>query len=121
MIPRVIIADDEFDFVDVFSSLLELKGISVVGVAYDGKKAVELCKKLKPDIIFSDVRMPYYDGYYVAKEICKMNSRPKIVLMTGSPTAEITVSLSDLSVDAIIPKPSDIKKILELIRSFQSN
>lgn len=120
MIPRVIIVDDEFDFVDIFRSLLELKEISVVGVAYNGKDAINLCKKLKPDIVFSDVKMPNHDGYYVAREICKMNPRPKIVMMTGSPTAEVTISLSDLSVDAIICKPADIEKILKLVKDLVS-
>lgn len=112
------IADDEIDFADVFSSLLELKGISVVGIAINGKEAVEMCEKLRPDIVFSDVRMPHYDGYYVAREIKKMKYRPKIVLITGSPTAEVTVELNDLSVDAIICKPIDIKKIMELINDL---
>lgn len=118
MTPKVMIADDEIDFADVFSSLLELKGISVVGIAINGKEAVEMCEKLRPDIVFSDVRMPHYDGYYVAREIKKMKYRPKIVLITGSPTAEVTVELNDLSVDAIICKPIDIKKIMELINDL---
>lgn len=120
MIPRVMILDDEQDFVDAFSSLLKLKGIFVVGVAHNGKDIVNLCKNLNPDIVFSDVRMPYYDGYYVAKEICKMSARPKLVLITGSPTAEITTSLHNLEVDAIICKPIDIERILELIKDFSN-
>lgn len=118
MTPRVIIADDEYDLAEIFSSLLELKGISVVGVATNGKEAMEMCKKLRPDIVFSDVKMPYYDGYYVAREIKKLKHRPKIVLITGSPTAEVTVELNNLIVDAIICKPVDIHKVIALIKDL---
>ena len=57
MVDRIItsiVIDDDLDTVELFSEYLEIKGIHVVGKGYDGKEAVELYQKLKPDVIFLD-------------------------------------------------------------------
>ncbi len=107
---KVVIVDDELDFVKIFEELLGMRGIKVIGTAYNGKDAVELYKQRKPDIIFLDVKMPYYDGYYAAKEIFSVDKDAKIVLLTGSPTAEITAMIKNLPISAVICKPIDIEK-----------
>ncbi|MBI5146760.1 MAG: response regulator [Thaumarchaeota archaeon] len=112
---KVVIVDDEADFVKIFKELLEMRGINVVGTAYNGKDAVKLYKQKKPDILFLDVRMPYYDGYYATKEIFSLDKNAKIILLTGSPTVEITAMLKELPIAAIVCKPIDIEKIVFLI------
>lgn len=112
---KVVIVDDEVDFVKIFKELLEMRGINVVGTAYNGKDAVKLYKQKKPDILFLDVRMPYYDGYYATKEIFSLDKNAKIILLTGSPTVEITTMLKELPIAAIVCKPIDIEKVVFLI------
>ena len=59
---RVIIVDDHALFRDGLKGLLELRNIDVAGVAADGKEGIELAKKIQPDIILLDLRMPNMGG-----------------------------------------------------------
>ena len=118
---RVAIVDDEPDFVKIFKELLGMRGVKVVGTAYNGKDAIELYKQQKPDIIFLDVKMPYYDGYYATKEIFSIDKDAKIVLLTGSPTAEITAMIENLPISAVICKPIDIERVVFLIEKIVSS
>lgn len=117
---RVAIVDDEIDFVKIFKELLEMRGITVIGTAYNGKDALEMYKQKKPDVLFLDVKMPYYDGYYATKEIFSVDRNAKIILLTGSPTAEITAMSKKLPVSAIICKPIDIERVVFLIEKTLS-
>jgi len=102
-----IIVDDDFDTVEVFSEYLELSGINVVGKGYNGKDAVDLYQKLKPDVVFLDVLMPDYDGFYALKKIRQLDHDAKIIMVTASLTAQTSDELKDLNASAIIYKPYD--------------
>jgi DNA-binding NarL/FixJ family response regulator len=70
---RVIIADDHKIMRDGLRSLLgKQKGMEVVGEAEDGRKAVKLALKLKPDIIIMDLSMPKLNGIDAISEISSM-------------------------------------------------
>ena len=60
----IIIADDQKLFATSLKSVLENddKELSVIGIAGNGKEAVDLAGRLKPDLILMDVRMPIMDG-----------------------------------------------------------
>lgn len=60
----IIIADDQKLFATSLKSVLENddKELSVIGIAGNGKEAVDLADRLKPDLILMDVRMPIMDG-----------------------------------------------------------
>ena len=57
-----IVIDDDKDIVNFFSEYLEIKDINIIGKGYDGKEAVDLYVKLRPDVIFLDVMMDKFDG-----------------------------------------------------------
>ena len=60
---RVVLADDQELLRAGFQALLDAQdGIEVIGAAADGGEAVELARKLKPDVILMDIRMPVLDG-----------------------------------------------------------
>jgi DNA-binding NarL/FixJ family response regulator len=67
---RVLLADDQELVRAGFQALLDAQdGIEVVGAAADGREAVELARKLKPDVILMDIRMPVLDGLQATREI----------------------------------------------------
>jgi DNA-binding response OmpR family regulator len=72
-----IVIDDDLDLTEVLSELLELHDIRVLGIGYNGKDAVQLYKKYKPDIVFLDLMMPKYDGYYGLAGIKTINKPPR--------------------------------------------
>jgi len=112
---NVVVVDDDYNTVDVFTEFLELSEMKVVGKGYDGKDAVNLYKQLKPDIIFLDVMMPDYDGFYALENIRKINPNALVVMVTADLTTETEIKLTSMKATSIIYKPFDIQQILELI------
>ena len=77
---RIAVADDEADMRDYFQKILPSLGHVVVGVAKTGKELVEQCKKQKPDLVITDVKMPDMDGIEAANELYKDNPIPAILV-----------------------------------------
>jgi DNA-binding NarL/FixJ family response regulator len=117
---KVIVVDDDEDTVEVFSEFLELKDIQVVGRAHDGKQAVDLYEKLKPDIMLMDVMMPVYDGFYAIEKIRKMNPDAKIIMVTADLSLKTKQKLRELNVSGVIFKPYNIDRVLDIIHSIEN-
>ena len=113
-----IVIDDDIDTADVLCEFLELKGINVIGKGYNGKEAVDLYATLKPDVVFLDVMMPYYDGFYALEEIKNVDPKANVIMVTADLSYSTESRLKTLNASAIIYKPYDrnliMKKVNEL-------
>jgi len=113
---NVLVIDDDLNTVEVFSEFLELSDVKVVGKGYNGKEAVELYSQLlKPDIVFLDVMMPDYDGFYALEKIREINPNAVVMIVTADLTSETEQKLKELKPNFTIYKPFDIQQILEQI------
>ncbi len=110
-----IVIDNKQDIADVFSDLLEILGIKVIATGTDGMKAVELYEKYSPDVIFVDLIMPKYDGFYAIENIRKLDPNSKIIVVTGELTMDESNLLDLHKVTAVIYKPFDIHKVKQCI------
>ena len=81
---NILIADDHALFRDSLRSLLEAHGLSVVGEARNGREAVELARRLKPDIVLMDLSMPELDGLSATRLISADQPEVKVVVLTAS-------------------------------------
>lgn len=108
---RAIIADDEPILRHHLSRLLGAvsSDIDVVGSAKDGFEAVELIKKLQPDIVFLDIRMPGLDGIDVADAVNGLDKSPRIVFVTAYDHYAIE-AFEHGAIDYLI-KPIDEKRL----------
>jgi DNA-binding NarL/FixJ family response regulator len=81
---RIVIADDHALFRDGLRSLLEARGVDVVGEAANGREAVEDVRRLRPDIVLMDLNMPVLDGLAATRLISAEQPEVKVVILTAS-------------------------------------
>ena len=110
---RVLIVDDSSFFRRRLNEIFEAdKHIEVIGTASNGKEAINLVKKLRPDVVTMDIEMPVMDGITAVKKI--MNICPTPVLMFSSLTtqgAQATLEALDAGAVDFLPKSlSDISE-----------
>jgi DNA-binding NarL/FixJ family response regulator len=80
---RLLIAEDEGITRDLLARLIALEpDIDVVGQAADGRTAVTLCRKLMPDVLLTDIRMPVMDGITATKQIKQEMPNIQVVILT---------------------------------------
>jgi len=81
---NVLLADDHALFRDGIRSLLEARGVQVVGEAGDGVEAVDAALRLRPDVVLMDIAMPRMDGLEATRLIKARAPEIKIVMLTVS-------------------------------------
>ena len=111
----VIVIDDDRDTVEVFCEYLNIKDIEVLGRGYDGRAAIDLFEKLKPDVVLLDVMMPDYDGFYGLEHIRKIDPKAKVIMVTADLTSDTEKKLVELKASAMIYKPYEIDSVIETI------
>jgi len=110
-----IVVDDDRASTQVFIDLLRMIDVDVLASGSDGKDAVRLYKKYCPNIIFIDMMMPEYDGFYALEEIRKFNPHAKVVAVTADLNNETVTRLKELNITAVIYKPFDIADIKKML------
>lgn len=116
---KVIIVDDEYVIRQGLESMVRWQdfGCEVAGTASDGREGVELIEKVKPDIIFTDIKMHNMSGLEMLEIVKKANAHCKMIIITGYRDFEYAQKAISLGVFAFILKPTeldDINKTLKL-------
>ena len=113
---RILIADDEAVIRLGLRSMLEDQGYRVVGEAADGTRALDLVRRLRPDLVFLDIKMPGIDGLQAAQALLTERAVPVIVL-TAYADREFVDKAKDAGVLAYLVKPvreSDLRPTVEV-------
>jgi DNA-binding NarL/FixJ family response regulator len=83
MAVRVVVVDDQTLFAEALQTLLSVQpGIEVVGRAGNGAEAVALCRKLEPDVVLMDLRMPVVDGITATRELHQAGLPCRVIALT---------------------------------------
>jgi response regulator NasT len=101
---RVLIADDEALIRMGLRTMLTEAGYQVVGEAGDGRRALDLIRKLDPDLVFLDIKMPPPDGLAVAQQVLAEGLRP-IILLSAYGDRGVVDRARRLRVMAYLVKP----------------
>jgi two-component system, NarL family, nitrate/nitrite response regulator NarL len=80
----VLVVDDEPLFVEMVEAMLGAEeGIEVVATAGHGKRAVELARRLEPDVVVMDISMPVMNGIDATREIRAHDPDARVLILTG--------------------------------------
>ncbi len=112
--PKILLVDDEPDYVDTISDWLRSKGYNVL-VSHDGKGAIALIKSHSIDLVFLDLRMPKEDGIQTLKQIRKINKELPVILVTAYAEDPVIVKANDLGISGIFPKEGGLDKLTQTL------
>ena len=119
MAKKILIVDDEPQFVDMISLRLTANGYEVMA-ACDGQEALQKAREEKPDLIILDLMLPKMDGYKVCgllKADKRFNTIPIILLTARGENADQGMS-QEVGANAYMTKPFQASVLLEKIREL---
>lgn len=115
-----IIIDDDRDTVDVFVDYMEILNVNVLARGYGGKEAVELYERYRPDIVFLDLMMADYDGFYALERIRKINPDAKVIVVTADLRRDSELRLSGLKPTEVLFKPFAPELLEEIVKKYKN-
>ena len=103
----VLLVDDEDEVIQVIMKKINWEGLgfSVIGYANNGVKALEMVEEYQPDVVMTDIKMPYMDGLELSSRIKTEYPATKILLFTGFDEFEYAKEAVHLEVEEYILKP----------------
>jgi DNA-binding NarL/FixJ family response regulator len=114
---RVIISDDHTILREGLKSLLQRNGFEVVGEAGDGRTAVKLAKKIKPDIVILDISMPFLNGIEAARQISNEVPDARIIIMSMHCADHFVLAALHAGAAAYLLKDTVFEELLVALRS----
>ena len=120
---RIILVDDEEEVRQSIIKKIDWEdaGFSVVGDAENGQEALEKVEALEPDVILTDIRMPYMDGLSLAERVRQRYPSIKIVIFSGYDEFEYAKQAIKLNVTEYILKPVNVEELTAILKRIKSN
>ena len=112
---KILVVDDEKHLVEIIKAYLERDGFEVI-VAYDGKTALELARKVLPDLVVLDLMLPQISGLDVCRTLRKESDVPVIMVTAKDEVTDKIIGL-ELGADDYVTKPFDPKELVSRVRA----
>jgi DNA-binding NtrC family response regulator len=112
---RVLVVDDEKDFLDTQVDRLRVRNLDVTGVE-TGEKALELIEKKLFDVVILDVKMPGMDGVETLREMKRVRPLMEVIMLTGHASVESGIEGMKLGAFDYIMKPADLDDLIDKMR-----
>ena len=114
---RIILVDDEEEVRKSIIRKIDWQsvGFTVVGDAENGEDALEKIENLEPDVVLTDIRMPYMDGLTLAEKIRQKYPSMKIVIFSGYDDFEYAKRAIKLNVTEYILKPVNVEELTAIL------
>jgi DNA-binding NarL/FixJ family response regulator len=113
---HIIVADDNPAFLRELTSLLEAE-FDVVATAADGKSALELIRRYKPDVVVLDLGMPVLSGLEVTRELAKSSFGPPVVICSVETDPEVVEAAQQAGAIAYVFKIRVQKDLMLALKS----
>lgn len=110
---KVFIAEDEDSIREEIRRLLEDAGFSVCGEAADGELALPMIQELKPDILITDINMPFMNGLELSTIVKSSMPWVHVMILSGFDEFDYAQKAIEIGVDSYMLKPIDEQKTLQ--------
>ena len=117
MAKKILVVDDEIDFLKVIQLRLEANGYEVI-TAFTGEEALKKVKEEKPDAVLLDIMLPGEDGLTVLKKIRAENNNLLVFIITAFSNEERYRLANKFNATGFILKTSDLQKEVQNITSI---
>lgn len=119
---KAIVVDDHPLMAHATKDLLgQIDGIAVEGVAHDGKSALELVERCRPELVFLDFQLPDQSGAQIAEQINLICPNAHIVIFTGVDVSDLVNKFLELRVSGIISKETSEATFRHMIACILDN
>ena len=120
-VPKVLLVEDTEDNRQMMRKLLEMSGFHVVE-ATNGREAVEVASRARPQIILMDLSLPFIDGLAATRQIRRLPGMSKvpIVAVSAHDTADFHTDALDAGCNAYITKPINYPELETIVNSLLS-
>lgn len=120
---RIILVDDEEEVRKAIIRKMDWKslGFEVVGDAENGEDALEKIEQLEPDVVMTDIRMPYMDGLTLTGKIRQKYPSMKVLIFSGFDDFEYAQQAIKLNVTEYILKPVNGEELAEILTRVHEN
>lgn len=110
---KLLIADDDINTINGIKKLINMTNLEISPIieAHNGAEGVSLIRKHKPDILISDIQMPFMNGFEMIDAISDMQYAPIIIMLTGFDDFSYAKRAIDANVLAYIVKPVDPNEV----------
>jgi DNA-binding NtrC family response regulator len=119
MAEKVLLIDDEVEFLEALSERMEIRGMDVT-TAENANAAVSAINSGDYDAIVLDLQMPDMNGIDLLKIIRKTNPDMQVILLTGQATLEAGIQAMKLGAMDFMEKPADIDALTDKIKKAQA-
>jgi len=118
MVPRILIVDDENDFIELLQYKLAGHGYELI-VANDGVHALSQARTLKPNLILLDILLPDLDGLSVCEILRRQPSTKKIpIIFMSALTGDVTKRTASMQAEDFFTKPLDLNRLEKRIEEL---
>lgn len=111
---KILVVDDEIDLLEMLKARLEANNYNVIATS-NGKEAIDLVAKFKPDAVFLDIMMPGIDGLDILKKIRFTDNRLPVFIITAFSNEERRNAARQLNASGYILKTGDLQTEIEKI------
>jgi DNA-binding NtrC family response regulator len=118
MSEKVLIVDDDADFLEILSERMRARGM-VVATASTAKEAIDILEQQTFDAVLLDLQMPYMDGIEALKIMKSKKPETQVILLTGHASVPKGVEAIRIGAMDFISKPADINELTQKIRQAQ--
>jgi len=118
---RVLLVDDDRDFLESLRPLIEHQPVlTVAGTADNGLDAIELADELDPDAVVIDLHMPVVDGVTAVARLRKDHPNLCLIALTGDSAPELHRAVTEAGADAVLMKGDLVDSLVQRLRAVRA-